>query len=77
MSRAYPRITGAQAVAAFQKAGFQVIRITGSHHILKRDGCPHRLSIPVHAGKTLGTGLLKSQIKLAGLSVEEFFDNYV
>ena len=67
-----PQISGQQAVAAFCKAGFFVIRINGSHHILKSDNCIHRLSIPVHAGKNIGKGLLSDQIKKAGLTLEEF-----
>lgn len=31
-----------------------------------------RLSIPVHGGKTVGIGLLARQIKVAGLTVDEF-----
>ena len=56
------RITGDQAVKAFGRAGFHLDRVKGSHHILKREGFPHRLSLPVHAGKTVGMGLLKTQI---------------
>jgi len=59
-------------VRAFGKAGFYLDRITGSHHILKKDGHRHRLSIPVHKGKTVGVGLLKSQMDAAGLTVDEF-----
>jgi predicted RNA binding protein YcfA (HicA-like mRNA interferase family) len=66
-----PRIAGREAVTAFEKHGYEVARINGSHHILKKPGC-NRLSIPVHNGKTVGTGLLASQIKAAGLTVEEF-----
>ena len=69
-----PRITGDQAVAAFEKAGFRVDRITGSHHIMKRDGHRDRLSIPAHKGKTVGLGLLKSQIVAAGLTIERFIE---
>jgi len=65
-------VSGKEAVAAFEKAGFYLSRISGSHHILKKDGHRHRLSIPVHAGKTVGVGLLKSQIENAGLTVGEF-----
>jgi len=67
-----PRIIGEEAVRAFRKAGFTLDRIKGSHHILRRERWPFRLSIPVHGGKTLGVGLLKSQIEAAGLTVEEF-----
>ncbi|MBI1903336.1 MAG: type II toxin-antitoxin system HicA family toxin [Planctomycetes bacterium] len=71
---AIPRITGRDAVRAFERAGFTVARISGSHHILKKEGCPNRLSIPVHAGETVGTGLLKSQIEAAGLTIEQFLE---
>ena len=67
-----PRITGKAAVRAFEKAGFTVDRVTGSHHIMKKSGHPNRLSIPVHAGKTIGKGLLAAQIKAAGLTLEQF-----
>ena len=68
-----PRITGEQAVTAFERAGFCVIRISGSHHIMKKDGHPKRLSIPVHKGRNIGTGLLSSQIDAAGMTREEFY----
>ena len=68
-----PRITGKEAVKAFCRAGYVLDRIHGSHHILKQDG-RGRLTIPVHAGKTVGLGLLASQIATAGLSVDEFND---
>jgi predicted RNA binding protein YcfA (HicA-like mRNA interferase family) len=67
-----PKITGREAIRAFEKAGFKVVRISGSHHIMKRDGNPFLLSIPVHRGKTIGSGLLKSQIAAAGLTADEF-----
>ena len=67
-----PRISGEEAVKAFEKAGFVVVRITGSHHIMKKGGHKYRLSIPVHRGRTLGVGLLAAQIAAAGLTIEEF-----
>ena len=72
MSRV-PRITGEAAVRAFGRAGFTVDRIRGSHHILKREGAK-RLTIPVHKGKTVGIGLLSSQIAAAGLTTDEFIE---
>ena len=68
-----PRITGTDAVKAFKRAGFDVVRIT-KHHILAKDGHELHLSIPVHKGKTIGVGLLKSQIEAAGLTLEQFID---
>lgn len=69
-----PRISGQEAIRAFQKVGFVVDRVRGSHHIMKRENHPFHLSIPVHPGKTVGTGLLKSQIENAGLTVEQFIE---
>jgi predicted RNA binding protein YcfA (HicA-like mRNA interferase family) len=69
-----PRITGADAVRAFERAGFLHHRTTGSHKILKReDGL--RLSIPVHAGRIIGVGLLKSLLNDAEMSVEDLAVN--
>lgn len=66
-----PLVTGADAVRAFCKLGYDASRIKGSHHVLK---CPGRktLSIPVHRGKFLGRGLLSTLIKDSGFSREEF-----
>ena len=44
--------------------------MTGSHCILKKDGHPLRLVIPMH--KELGIGLFKSLIAASGLTEEEF-----
>jgi predicted RNA binding protein YcfA (HicA-like mRNA interferase family) len=69
-----PRISGLEAIRAFEQAGFEVVRVNGSHHILKKSGHTNRLSIPVHGGRTVGVGLLRRQIAAAGLTVEQFND---
>ncbi len=71
MSR-LPSITGKEAIKAFQEAGFAVARIEGSHHIMKKPGHVYHLSVPVHGRKKLKPGTLRSLIKAAGLSVDEF-----
>ena len=59
MSR-LPIVSGRQLVAALRRLGFEEIRIRGSHHYLRHpDG--RATVIPVHAGETIGRGLL-SQI---------------
>lgn len=50
-----PRITGKQLVAALNRAGFETIRIEGSHYHLFKTGCG-LVTIPVHAGETLSPG---------------------
>lgn len=69
-----PRVTALQAIKAFGKAGFRQARKTGSHCILKKDGHRYTLSIPEHGSKTVGLGLLRSQIEAAGLTIQEFID---
>ena len=69
-----PIVSGAEAVKAFQKLGFVVDRQRGSHVVLKKvtpqgaRGCV----IPMHKQVALGT--LRSALKMAGVSLEEFAD---
>ena len=68
-----PALTGRDVVRALQKAGFVVIRISGSHHRLEHsDDLSRTTTVPVHAGKTLKRGTLRGIIKQAGLTVDEF-----
>ena len=60
-----PRISGREAVRAFEKAGWEVSRQRGSHVVLTRPGSIYTLSIP---------GLLRDQIRKAGLAVSEFVE---
>lgn len=65
-----PSISGDQAMRAFAVAGFVVVRVSSSHHIMKRAGHPLILSVPRH--NTLKRGTLRGLIRLSGMSVEEF-----
>ena len=68
-----PSITGDQAIAALAKHGFFLDRVSkSSHHILKKDGHRFLLTVPVHGSKDLKPGTLRSLIRTAGLSVDEF-----
>jgi len=68
-----PALTGRDVVRALQKAGFVVIRVSGSHHRLEHPSDSSRTTtVPVHAGKTLKRGTLRAIIKQAGLTVDEF-----
>ena len=72
MSSQVPRITGEEAIKAFSKDGYIDDHTCGSHHILKHPNRRERLSIPVHGRKTIGIGLLRSQIRIAGMTPEQF-----
>jgi predicted RNA binding protein YcfA (HicA-like mRNA interferase family) len=66
-----PRVTGRQAIAALNKAGFAVARVRGSHHFLKHsDG--RRTVIPVHSGEDIGPGLINKILRDSEITKEEF-----
>jgi predicted RNA binding protein YcfA (HicA-like mRNA interferase family) len=67
-----PTVTGPEAVAAFEQLGFVVARIKGAHHNMKRDGHPYVLTIPVHGNEPIAPGTLRSLIRAAGVTIEEF-----
>ncbi len=67
-----PTVSGRQAVAAFEKVGFEVRRQRGSHIIMARTGTPVTLSVPDH--RRLKSGTLRALIRKAGLTVQEFAD---
>ena len=66
-----------RVIKAFEKAGWKAKPRTGTSHVqLTKEGSPYILSIPVHKGKSIKQGLLRNQIKKAGLTVEEFLKLY-
>jgi predicted RNA binding protein YcfA (HicA-like mRNA interferase family) len=63
-------LTGKQVVAALRGHGFQVIRIRGSHHYLRHpDG--RATVVAVHAGETIGRGLMAKILRDAELSHDQ------
>ena len=66
-----PRLRGREVIAALRRAGFIVLRIKGSHHFMQHpDG--RRTVVPVHAGETIGPGLLNKILKDTEMGAEEF-----
>jgi len=66
-----PVISGSDAVRAFRRVGYELDEQHGSHIIVRHVEPPHRrLSIPNH--NELAKGTLRSLIREAGLSVDEF-----
>lgn len=65
------RVTGKRLLKALQRAGFEVVRIKGSHHLLRHpDG--RTTVVPVHAGEVIGPGLLNQILKDAELDRDSF-----
>jgi predicted RNA binding protein YcfA (HicA-like mRNA interferase family) len=63
-------VSGAEAVKAFQRAGWRVDRQRGSHVVLLKPGHVASLSVPQHP--ELAPGTLRALIRAAGMSVEDF-----
>jgi predicted RNA binding protein YcfA (HicA-like mRNA interferase family) len=62
-------------IAALRRAGFDLLRVRGSHHVLGHvDG--RRTVVPVHAGETLGPGITKAILDDVEMTSEEL-ENYL
>jgi predicted RNA binding protein YcfA (HicA-like mRNA interferase family) len=71
MSPRLPRVTASEVIKALEKIGFVLTRQSGSHKIYKnREG--KRVTVPYHAGRVLHPKVLKSILRDAELSIDEF-----
>jgi len=68
-----PRVSGKECVKALEKAGFYFKRQEGSHIILRRDIPFAQVVVPNH--KELDKGTLRSIIRMASITAEEFINN--
>ncbi len=68
-----PNITGTELVAVLQAIGFSVARQKGSHIRRKHDD-GRVVTVPVHAGKSIGKGLLLKILRDAELTKDELLD---
>ncbi len=66
-----PVLTGKTVINALGKRGFHAVRQKGSH-VQMEDEHGRLVTIPVHAGKTIGKGLLRKILRDAELTKEEF-----
>ena len=65
-----PVLSGREVVRAFESLGWQVVRQTGSHIVLVKDGHRATLSVPDH--REVARGTLRKLIRSADLAVDEF-----
>jgi predicted RNA binding protein YcfA (HicA-like mRNA interferase family) len=64
------QFTGRELIAILRRHGFEIDRQSGSHVVMiHTDG--RRVTVPVHAGRTLGKGLLRSLMNDARLTRED------
>ena len=66
-----PALTGDAVINTLKKVGFQVVRQKGSHVRMEHeDG--RVATIPIHAAKTIGKGLLRKILRDAEISRDDF-----
>lgn len=66
----FPSVTGQRLIKTLRKLGFEVIRRKGSHRFLRHDDGRCTV-VPIHAGETIGRGLLSQIIRDCEISAEE------
>ena len=67
-----PVVTGKELVRALQKVEWEVFHVRGSHYQLEHSETKRKITVPVHAGKEIKRGLLRSILRDLGISVEQF-----
>jgi predicted RNA binding protein YcfA (HicA-like mRNA interferase family) len=65
-----PPLSGKEVVRVFESFGWRIARQRGSHIVMIKEGALVTLSIPNH--KELAKGTLRSLIRSANLTVDEF-----
>ena len=70
MGSALPVMSGREVMRVFETLGWEVVRQTGSHIIMVKDEEPVTLSVPDH--REVAKGTLRSLIRTAGLTVDQF-----
>jgi predicted RNA binding protein YcfA (HicA-like mRNA interferase family) len=64
-------VSGKALCKIIERHGWELKRITGSHHIYAKEEVAVILSIPVHGNRDLPTGTLSSLLKDAGITEED------
>lgn len=67
------RLSGKALIALLESKGFQVVKVTGSHHKLQRviDDQKQTLLIPVHGSKDVNVKTLRSIYRQASAYLSE------
>lgn len=70
MSKLPRDVPARKVIAALERMGFHIRRVSGSHYVMVRGNL--RAVAPYHAA--IKTGTLKSILNQIGMTVEEFID---
>ena len=70
-----PRISSKEAIRALERLGFDQVRQTGSHVVMKQETEDGEIGCVVPLHRELKIGTLRSILKQAQISIEEFIDS--
>ena len=70
------RVSGAEAIRALERLGFEQVRQRGSHVILKKQTAQGTVGCVVPLHRELAIGTLHSILKQAGVTVEDFMAQF-
>jgi len=73
MSENFPRVDASTVITVLEKINFFLSRQSGSHRIYK-NLAGKRVTVAFHSGKILHPKILKSILKDADLTLQEFKD---
>ena len=61
-------MTGKEIIKQLEKFGWEVLRVSGSHHRMGKDNL--RTTIPVHGNRDIGKGLLAEIERQTGVKLK-------
>ncbi|RKX40541.1 MAG: hypothetical protein DRP23_02805 [Thermotogae bacterium] len=75
MSPRFPRVTGKEMIQFLRSQGFNIVRIKGSHHVLRNlEG--KIVTVPVHGNETLGIGITRKILQQVNIPPEKFIEYF-
>ena len=69
------RVSGQETIRALERLGFEQVRQRGSHVVLKRQSPEGETGCVVPLHRELAVGTLRSILKQAGVTQDEFLSN--
>lgn len=73
MTPRQPRVTAAEVIRVLERLGFTLRRQSGSHKIYRNEA-GRRVTVPYHAATILHPKVLRSVLRDAGLTDDEFHE---
>jgi predicted RNA binding protein YcfA (HicA-like mRNA interferase family) len=64
-------VSGKEFCRLLERHGWELRRVSGSHHIFTKSGSNARITVPVHGNSSLKIGLQRHLMTLAGIDENE------